>query len=128
MALGEDQMVVAGVVRPVEGVAQMVRQQDGHQIRRRHRRRGVARTGGVGGPYGVHAKLLAHLAQLIVIHVELSPVRTGNEYPPDLRPTPHGATAPAVVDPPSGGQNREPKFDAPQIPVRLRPPNEGGVG
>src|SRR5207302_8556298 len=60
--LGEDQMVVGGLVWVGEVVAQVPGPEDGDQIRRRHARRRVARPGLRAGPDAVDAHLLGHLA------------------------------------------------------------------
>ena len=59
VALREDEMVVPGVVRVVEVVAEVLRQQDGHQIGPGHRRGGMAGVGDRGGSHRVDAQLLA---------------------------------------------------------------------
>jgi hypothetical protein len=46
VALGEDQMVVAGIVGPVEVVAQVASEQHGHEVGGGERRGRVARAGG----------------------------------------------------------------------------------
>jgi hypothetical protein len=60
--LGEDQVVVVGVARPGEVVAEILIEQHGHQVCRRHRRGRMARTCGGGGADRVDAQLLRKLA------------------------------------------------------------------
>ena len=62
VSLGEDQVVVARVVRAPEVVVQVLGEQHGHQVGGGHRRGRVARAGGVAAPDGVNAELLAELA------------------------------------------------------------------
>ena len=61
--LGEDQVIVAGVLGMVEVVAQVAGEQHRHQVGGGHRRRGVAGAGGVARPDRVDAKLLSELAR-----------------------------------------------------------------
>ncbi len=58
VSLGEDEVVVPRVVRVVEVVVQVLRQQDGHQVGRRHRRGRVAGLGHGRRADRVHAQLL----------------------------------------------------------------------
>ncbi len=59
VTLGEDQVVVAGVVGLVEVVTQVVGHQHGDEVGGRHRGRRMARPGGVAGPDRVDAELLS---------------------------------------------------------------------
>ena len=62
VALGEDQVVVARVLGVLEVEVQVLVEQDGHEVGRRHRGGGVARVGLRGGADRVDAELLAELA------------------------------------------------------------------
>ena len=62
VALGEDQVVVVGVVRVRVVELQVLLHQDRHQVGRRHRGRRVAGVGGRGGADRVDPQLLAQLA------------------------------------------------------------------
>src|SRR5260370_6073976 len=66
MSLGKDQVVVVRVVRIGEVVAQMLVQQDGHEIGRRHRRRGVPGAGRGGAADAVYAQLLRELVPIVL--------------------------------------------------------------
>jgi hypothetical protein len=69
MAFGEDEPVVPQVVRAIEVVAEVFRDQHGHQVGRGHARGGVPGLGGGRRPDGVHPELLAKLApELDVVH------------------------------------------------------------
>ena len=62
VTLREDQVVVARVVRAVEVVAEVLREQDGHEVRGRHRGRRMARLGNGRRADRIDAQLLAKLA------------------------------------------------------------------
>ena len=62
VTLREDQVVVARVVRAVEVVAEVLGEQDGHQVRGRHRGRWMARLGNGRRADRIDAQLLAKLA------------------------------------------------------------------
>ena len=68
VALGEDQPVVRRVLRVVVVVAEMVRDEDGHQVGRRHPRSGMARLRDRRGPDRVDAELLSELAEFVRVH------------------------------------------------------------
>jgi hypothetical protein len=69
VALGEDEPVVVRVVRVVEVVAQVLREEDGHQVGRRHARGGMAGARLRRGPDRVDPELLPQLApELNVVH------------------------------------------------------------
>jgi len=73
MSLGEDQPVVRRVLRAVEVVAEMVREQHGHQVGGRHARRRVARLRRRRRPDRVHPQLLAEFAKLLLVHADRLP-------------------------------------------------------
>ena len=80
VSLGEDQVVVAGIVGAGEVVAQVLGEQHGHQVGGRHRRRRMARAGGVARPDRVDAELLSELApEGGVIHTAIVPTIAGGE-------------------------------------------------
>ena len=62
VTLGEDQMVVRGILRLAEVVAQVLRDQHGHQIRARHRRGRMARLRNGAAADRIDAELLSQLA------------------------------------------------------------------
>ncbi len=62
VALGEDQVVVVGVLGVLVVEVEVLLHQHRHQVGRRHRRRRVAGVGGRGGADRVDAELLAELA------------------------------------------------------------------
>ena len=69
MAFREDEPVVPQVVRVVEVVAEVLRDQHGHQVGRGHARGGVPGLGCGGWADGVHPELLTKLApELDVVH------------------------------------------------------------
>ena len=69
VALGEDQVVVVGVLGVVVVVAQVTGHQDRHQVGRRHRRGGVPRLGGVGRTDRVDPQALGELVNFFVGHL-----------------------------------------------------------
>ena len=69
VALGEDQVIVVGVLRVVVVVAQVARHQHRHQVGRRHRRGGVAGVGGGRRADRVDAQTLGELMDLFVGHL-----------------------------------------------------------
>jgi hypothetical protein len=68
VTLGEDQVIVVGVGRIGVVVAQMARHEDGHEVGRGHRRRGVAGGGGIRRANRVDAQALGELMDLFVGH------------------------------------------------------------
>jgi hypothetical protein len=73
VALGEDQVVVPRIVRAVEVVAEVLREQHRHQVRGRHRGRRVPGLGDRCGADRVDAELLSQLApKLGIAHAEES--------------------------------------------------------
>ena len=69
VALGEDEVVVGRVVRRVEVVAQVAREEHRHQVGGRHRGGRVARARRVAGADRVDAQLPSQLVQLLAIRV-----------------------------------------------------------
>ena len=65
VALGEDQVVVGRVVRPLPVVAEMPGQQHRHQVGGRHARRRMAGPGGRAGPDRVDPQLLGELMDIV---------------------------------------------------------------
>jgi len=63
--LGEDQVVVVGVVRVPHVVPQVAREQDGHEVGGGQCGGGVAGPGGGGAAHRVHAQLLPKLLHLV---------------------------------------------------------------
>ncbi len=63
VALGEDEVVVGAVLRRVEVVAQVLREEHRHQVGRGHRGGRVAGVGGGGGADRVDSQLLGQLVQ-----------------------------------------------------------------
>ena len=66
--LGEDQVVVVGVLRVLIGVVQVTRHKHSHQVRGRHRRGRVTRRRGGGRPNRVDAQALREQMDLFVGH------------------------------------------------------------
>jgi hypothetical protein len=67
VALGEDQMVVAGILRLVEVVAQEAGEEHGQQVRRGHRRGRMPRPCRGGGAHRIDPQLLSQLTPLLVL-------------------------------------------------------------
>ena len=65
VALGKDQVVVGRVARPLPVVAEMTDKQHRHQVRGRHARRGMARSGGGAAPDRVDPQLLTERANIV---------------------------------------------------------------
>ena len=61
MALGEDKSIVVGIPGLVEVVPEVVREQDRHQVGRRHSGGRVPRAGLCRGTNGIDAQLLSQL-------------------------------------------------------------------
>ena len=78
VSLGEDKAVVLGALRCVEVVAEVLRDEDRHQVRGRHRGRRVTGPGRRAAADGVDAQLLSELLPALdVVHVPSSVVRHG---------------------------------------------------
>ena len=75
VTLGEDQMVVAGIFGMSEVVVQVIGEQHGDEVGGGHRRRRMARAGGVACSDRVDAELLSELApEGGIVHVAIVPM------------------------------------------------------
>src|SRR5579871_2837817 len=98
-------MVVVRIIGMREVVVQMLAEQHGHQIRRRHRRRRMPRSGGRAAAYAIHSELLRELVPLLPLfdyrggcaHLLLSSLTS---YSSILRYTSPLAPAGAGINPP----------------------------
>src|SRR5699024_10679407 len=83
VALGEDQVIVARIVRSGEVHAQMPVQQAGQQVRGGHGRRRVSGTRCLAGPDRVDSELLREfMAERRLVHATGDAPATGGSKPP----------------------------------------------
>ncbi len=68
VSLGQHETVVAGVGGAIDVVAEVVGEEDGHQVGGGHGRGRMPGPGGIGGPHTVHAQLLSQFDEFGGVH------------------------------------------------------------